>query len=48
MTTNADTRAYYDTVVHEKTCCTKCNNNDWSHPGNGAKCGTIVVTVLLL
>ena len=30
------------------TCCTKCNNNDWSYLGNSAKCGSIVVTVLLL
>ena len=30
------------------TTFTKCYNNDWSHPGNGAKCDNMVVTVLLL
>ena len=46
--TNADTSAKYNTVVHDNICGTKCNNNDSSYPGNGAKCGTIVVTVLFL
>ena len=47
-TTNVDTSAKCNTVVYDNTCCTKCNNNDWSYSGNNAKCGTIVVTVLLL
>ena len=46
-TTNTNTCAKCNTVVHNDICSTKCNNNDWSYPGNGAKCGTIV-TVLLL
>ena len=46
-TTNAYTSAKCNTVVHDNTCCTKCNNNDCSYPGNGAECGTIIVTVLL-
>ena len=48
MTTNSDISSKCNTVVHENTCCTKCNNNDWSYPGNSGKCGTMVVTVLLL
>ena len=46
-TTNVDTSAKCNTVVHDNTC-TKCNNNDWSYPGNDAKYGTTVVMVLLL
>ena len=45
-TTNADTCAKYNTVAHDHTCA-KCNNN-WSYPGNDAKCSTVVVTVLLV
>ena len=45
---NADTSAKCNIVVYYNTCCTKCNNNDWSCPINGAKCDLIVVTVLLL
>ena len=47
-TTKADTSAKCNTVVHDSTCCTKCNNNDWSYPGNCFKCCTIIITVLLL
>ena len=39
--------AKYNTIVHDNTC-TKWNNNDWSYPGYGSKCGIIVVMVLLL
>ena len=45
--THANTSAKCNTVVLD-ICGTKCNNNDWSYPDNGAKCDTIVVTVLLL
>ena len=48
MTTNADTSAKCNTIVHDNNCRTKCNNNDWSYPGNSAKSDTIVVTVVLL
>ena len=55
-TTNANTSTKCNTVVHDITCCTKCNNNNWSYPDNGAKCdiyschnifyfGLILVTV---
>ena len=47
-TTNVNTSAKCNTIVHNNTFCTKFNNNDWSYPGNSVKCGTIVVTVLLL
>ena len=45
VTTN--TSAKSNTVVHDNIYSTKCYN-DWSHSGNGAKFGNIVVTVLLL
>ena len=45
-TTNSDTGAKCNNIEHDKIVCD--NDNDWSHPGNGAKYGTIVVTVLLL
>ena len=44
---NADTRAKYDTVVHDNICGTKCNYN-WYYPGNDAKYDIIFATVLLL
>ena len=37
-----------NTVVHDNICGTKCNKNNWSYPGHGAKFDTKVVTVLLL
>ena len=40
-TTNTDTSAKYDTVVHVNICGTKCNNNNWSYHGNNAKCVSI-------
>ena len=46
--TQADTRAKCNTVVHDNICGTKCSNNDWSYPVNGAKGSTIVAVVLLL
>ena len=46
-TTNADTSTKCNTIVHD-ICSIKCNNNDWSYPGNGTKCGTLVIMVLLL
>ena len=48
MTINADTNAKSNITVHDNTCCTKWNNNDWSYPSNGTKCSTIVVILLLL
>ena len=48
MTINTNTSAKCNIIVHDNTCCTKCNNNDWSYPSNGAKCSTIVVILLLL
>ena len=35
---NASASAKCDTIVHDNICGTKCNNNNWSYPGNGAKC----------
>ena len=43
-----DTSTKCNTVVHDNICGTKCNNRNWSYPGNGAKYDRIVVTVLLL
>ena len=37
-TTDSDTSAKCKTVVHDKICGTKCNKNDGSYHGNGAKC----------
>ena len=48
MTTNAKTCTKCNTVVQDNICGTKCNNNDWSYPSNGAKYGTTVATVLLI
>ena len=36
--TNTNINAIGDTVVHDSICGIKCNNNDWSFSGNGAKC----------
>ena len=46
-TTNVDTSAKCNTVLHDNTC-TKFNNNDLFDPGNGVKYSTIDITVLLL
>ena len=40
---NASTSVKAYTIVHNNICSTKYNNNDWSYPGNSAKCSTIVV-----
>ena len=35
--THTDTRDKFNTVVHDSICGSKCNNNNWSPPGNGTK-----------
>ena len=47
-TNNADSSAKCNTVLHVNTCCTKCNNDDWSYAGNRSKCCNIVVAILSL